>query len=241
MTTTFDFLVIGAGRGGTSLLAGLLDSHPLLEVGFELHSIDTLMGRDINQETRHLFHERVSSFIRLCDESASLSTKKYWGNKITTEQIAGLEDHNNTNTDGKIDIFDTLFNQYLHDKKILFILRDGRSCVNSKVRRTNQSMDTACKRWLYAVECYRFLREKHNNNLCIRFEDLLLNPEHTLTSACKFLDVDYSPIMLNGVSNKKMLPEYQNTGLIRSKAAARELEDKFFIKIQQALVYCNYI
>lgn len=159
MNSNFDFLVIGAGRGGTSLLAGLLDNHPL----------------------------------------------------------------------------------YLRGKKILFILRDGRSCVNSKVRRTNQPVNTACERWLYSVDCYRFLREKHNNSLCIKFEDLLLNPEHTLSTVCEFLDVEFSKVMLNGVSNKKMLPEYQNTELIRSKADIMKLENKFFIKIQHGLKYSNYI
>ena len=75
MDSNFDFLVIGAGRGGTSLLAGLLDSHPLIEVGFELHSIDTLMRRNISYDSTNIFHERVSSFIHLCDESASLSKR----------------------------------------------------------------------------------------------------------------------------------------------------------------------
>lgn len=40
----FAFHLIGAGRGGTSLLAGLIDSHPDCEVCFEQLSTDFLMG-----------------------------------------------------------------------------------------------------------------------------------------------------------------------------------------------------
>ena len=40
----FEFLVIGAGRGGTSLLAGLLDFHDQLDVGFEQYSEACLAG-----------------------------------------------------------------------------------------------------------------------------------------------------------------------------------------------------
>ena len=44
LTMSFEFLVIGAGRSGTSLLAGLLDSHSRLELGFEQDSEAILLA-----------------------------------------------------------------------------------------------------------------------------------------------------------------------------------------------------
>lgn len=237
----FKFLVVGAGRGGTSLIAGLLDAHRSLEVGLELFSVSCLMGKDENLHGSNLFDERVTAFISACRLEAERYPGLAWGNKITTEQIFGLEDHNASNPAASIDVLDAFFNEYLKGIKIVFILRDGRTCANSKVQRTGQSFETACERWKYSVEIYKFLNTRHSNNLCIRFEDLLHTPQSTLGKVCDFLDIPYQETMLQGTSNTKMLPEYQQKTIDPSKTASVVIPEACLQSMSEDLKFCGYL
>jgi hypothetical protein len=229
----FSFLIIGAGRGGTSLLAGLLDYHTQVEVAFELFATDYLMGQQLTNQETDIFQQRVTAFIHGCQQTAQASSKPIWANKITTEQIASLESYNQS-------ALDSLFNQYLKNIKVIFILRDGRSCVNSKVQRTGQPMQTACERWLYSVKCYQFFLQR-SNSLCIKFEDLLYQPKTVLNQVCDFLNIAYQDAMLAGISNNKMLPDYQNSCFDITKTQSISLPDEFLQLIDKALRACSYL
>ncbi len=235
------FHIVGAGRGGTSLLAGLLDCHPRLEVGFELYSTEYLMGKKLPYQGPEIFHERVTAYVSACKQQADQHPNLFWGNKITTEQIIGLEDHNSVNPEPKIDILDMFFNHYLEDAPVIFILRDGRTCINSKTQRAKLSIEKACERWQYSVLCYKFFKTHHANNICVRFEDILLDPQATLTKICYFLNIPYQEEMLMGTHNKKMLPEYLNTKFDLSKTKNIDLPDDCFVKIKDDLKYCGYL
>jgi len=237
----FQFHIVGAGRGGTSLLAGLLDYHSELEVGFELYSIAYLMGRELPYRGPELFQRRVTAYMAACKQQANRNSNVIWGNKITTEQIFGLEDHNRINIEATIDIFDQFFNNFLEEKKVIFILRDGRACVNSKVQRTGQPLEKACERWNYSVSCYRFFQTRHTNNLCVRFEDLLVRPIETLTEICGFLNVPYEEEMLNGTDNKKMLPGYRRHDIDASKSKSIDVSDAVLQAIYEEMKYCGYL
>ena len=238
---SFEFLVIGAGRGGTSLLAGLLDQHSCLEVGFERFAVSHLMGSKLPTSTPHLFDARVTAFISACEKEAQNFPHATWGNKVTTEQIHTLEDHNLAHPQSPVAILDLFFNTYLKSKKIVFILRDGRTCVNSKVQRTGLSFEEACSNWQSSVQVYKFLNEHHSNNHCVRFEDLLLDPVTELKTTCDFLEISYEKEMLSGTNNSKMLPAYRQNTLDISKAALITLPDEYLNIIQDDLHYCGYL
>lgn len=242
MLNNFQFLIIGAGRGGTSLLAGLLDHHPQLEVGFEQFSAAYLMGRELQvTDSNNLIGERVQHFRTACLQEASHFSGKIWGNKITTEQLFGLEDHNSTNPEKSVDILDYFFHQVFPTIKIIFILRDGRTCVRSKVARTGQSIELACKRWKFSVDVYKFLKQQHKNNLCLRYENLVGNPIPTLQSICSFLGVSYNESMLTGTDNAKMLPEYRQSQLDANKLILDEFVPDYYKEIEEELRYCGYL
>ncbi|MDH3445721.1 MAG: sulfotransferase [Deltaproteobacteria bacterium] len=236
----FKFLIAGAGRGGTSLLAGLLDYHSELEVGFELYSVAYLMGEQLPYQGPELFHQRATAFISACKRHANNHPDVLWGNKITTEQIFGLEDHNLANPESRIDVLDMFFNVYLKNISIIFILRDGRTCIKSKVERTGQPIETARERWQFSVKCYKFFQTGHANNISVRFEDVLLDPKTTLTNICDFLKIPYQENMLNGTRNEKMLREYQSSKLDISKTKSMDLPDACIAKIKDDLSYCGY-
>jgi len=239
--TNFKFLLLGAGRGGTSLLMALLDSHSKLEVASEFATQSHLMGRGFNCQTSDIFSERVTAFHLECVERAKQTSNMVWGNKITTEQLLGLEDHNSLNIDNQIDIMRSFFLDVYKDYKKIFILRDGRSCVSSKVNRTGQSMSMACKRWNYSVSVYQFLNTFDENSTSVKFEYLLKRPDAELNKICKFLDLEFEDEMLNGVLSDKLMPEYQHGGFITEKAKIKKLPEEYFALIEPQLKACGYI
>ena len=140
--TSFHFLVIGAGRGGTSLLAGLLDQHPRLEVGFEKFSVKYLMGRSLRLRAfgrrQRLLADRTGAFRRACLAESQRFPGLLWGNKITTEQLYGLENggriiHEVGTTRMGDDPKTSVVNKYCqaHDVKNLFIADGGPFVTNA--------------------------------------------------------------------------------------------------------------
>ncbi|MGE0815627.1 MAG: sulfotransferase [Vicinamibacterales bacterium] len=240
MNGNFRFLIVGAGRGGTSLLAALLDYHSQLEVAFEQHAESCLMGKALPSGTPATFDGRVGAFMRACQADAARHPTKIWGNKITTEQVLSLETAVRPAAAGPFDVRDVLFNEHLRAQAVVFILRDGRACVNSKVRRTGQPMETACRKWLYSVECYRFFRTRPRS-LTLKFEDLLAAPESTLLSICEFLGIPYESGMLQGVANEKMLPDYRGATIDRSKREPADLPEPHLESIRAGLIECGYL
>lgn len=218
------FLIVGAGRGGTSLLMGLLDGHSGLETGYELHAIDCLMGFGLpeaaNEHRENMMDYRIRQFKQRCEQEAARYPDKLWGNKITTEQIYGLHDHNVVNGSNTDEIA-TFFLGHLAECKVIFILRDGRSCVRSKLARTSQSLPHAISRWKYSVQMCQQLERRHASLYVTRYEDILRDPQSTLTEICRFLGVEYQPEMLKGVANEKMLSEYQGSKIDKSKLSLK--------------------
>ena len=200
---SFEFLVIGAGRSGTSLLAGLLDSHPRLELGFEQDSQAILLAA--GEPSRR----RAVRFRSRCEEYALGFPKQRWGNKITTEQIRGLEE------DGRdpAEVLAHFFDEVMKGITKIYILRDGRTCVRSKVNRNRGrlTIEEASRRWCYSVFVHDFLKER-DDAVVLRFEDLVADARSVLTPVCDRLGVAWNDAMLAGTRNEKMLPEYRRTG-----------------------------
>ena len=71
-----EFLVVVAGRGGTSLLAGLLDYHPALSMGLEYESDHYLIQAEpivqrLGRTRRQRMRNRAQRFYRACQNEAS--------------------------------------------------------------------------------------------------------------------------------------------------------------------------
>ena len=238
------FLVVGAGRGGTSLLMGLLDAHPGLGVGLERHTVECLMGHGLEVPAagikERLVYERSVRFRAACDADAERNPSLYWGNKVTTEQIYGLEDHNFCNP-GEIDVVKTLFSEHLDDVFVIFILRDGRTCVRSKLQRTNQDLAHACARWRYSVRVMDYISRHHPQSIIIRYEDLVHDARSVLRRICEALDVEFEEQMLAGVSNEKLPEEYRNDQISRSGLSFKGVPALAFPLLMDELKRLGYI
>jgi hypothetical protein len=236
------FHVLGAGRGGTSLLAALLDAHPALEVGFERHAVSYLMGEAIAPGGPQPLHQRLATYLKACrgDAAAAAAEGRIWGNKITTEQVFGLETAWQQESAPPPDLLDVVFNGYLKDQLIVFVLRDGRSCALSKMRRAGLPLAEACRRWQLSVRCWEVLQRRPFPTLCLRFEDLLAQPQATLTPICSQLGLAFDPAMLAGTGSDRLLPEYRRDGFDLSRAADTDLPAEGLALIADDLLACGY-
>lgn len=229
----FEFLILGAGRGGTSLLAGLLDGHPGLEVGFECDAMAILMAHAAAE--RGPSPGRALRFRRRCDELGAASEVGRWGNKITTEQLRGLED------DGRDPgaVLEHFFDEVMAGIHVIFILRDGRTCVRSKMNRKGLDVAEAAERWRYSVRVHDALLGRANGSI-LRFEELLSDPEGVLTPVCEALGVGWDAAMLSGTESDKMRPEYRRTGLDARAAEVGEVPDGCLELIRDDLLRLGY-
>lgn len=220
----FKFHIIGAGRGGTSLLAGLVDTHPGLRVLMEKYSMAYLVGRVRTQaeeaatETERT-RIRVGNFLEACREEAAASPHLMFGHKTTTEQIRALSfpplSGAALGADAVEQSTDTVarqFAQSISESKVIFIMRDGRSCVRSKIRRAGRTTENAVLAWRYSVRAFHALREACPDFHWMKFESLLEAPESVLRGVCDFLQIEYDPVMLKGTSNPRIKKEYRRPG-----------------------------
>ncbi|MCH2037219.1 MAG: sulfotransferase [Rickettsiales bacterium] len=249
-TSHCSFLAIGAGRGGTSILGSVLDAHPKVGMGMEAFAKEYLMGLSIKQnDFKHMVEERTQLFLEACDaeatEQCSNNDILLWGNKITTEQIYGLETYNSIHAD-KRNVVEYFFDQVIkRDKrKVIFILRDGRNCAASKVRHTAQALELAVYKWKYSVGIYLYLKEHFGADECylIKLEDLVREPVTHLQEICQFLSIDYDPQMLHGTEGKRMPKEYRRpTGVFDKKVLLTSKLPKEYTKIMEPeLIKCGY-
>jgi hypothetical protein len=227
----FEFLIVGTGRGGTSLLMGLLDTHSKLEVASEYASPGNL------KDASRKMYDRVEAFKQACLAEAARHPDKVWGNKILTDQVYALE---SGAPQPEFDVLDYFFNQSFPTIKVVYILRDGRTSVRSKVNRGGLTYEKACKDWNRSVEMYKFVLKYPGRYLAVRFEDLLVDPPAVLTQITDYLGVPYEAQMLAGTDNPKLLPEYRNPGFDRSKMnIGRPSEWQGLIA--ENLRFCGYV
>jgi Sulfotransferase family len=211
------FLLIGVGRGGTSLLAACLAGHPGVVMNSEIHAVATLIGDDLPlRSTATLVEDRLAAFRAACDEDAAHHPGKVWGNKITTEQIVGLEEHNALNRPG-VDVVECLL-AAMAGYRIVFVTRHAFSCIDSKVRRTGQPFVRAAIRWCYGVRVFERLVERGGLTYWCKFEDLVADPRKTLQGVCDSLGLDFDDAMLAQTQSGFLLPEYRYSGFIAEKA-----------------------
>jgi hypothetical protein len=212
-------LIIGAGRGGTSLLAACLGGHPYIVMRSEYHSAQILRGDDepIGSVAR-LLDDRLAHFTAVCNENRAQDPDAIWGNKITTEHIGWLEEHNSLNR-SRVDVV-ARFAASLAEYRKIFIIRDGRSCVDSKVRRAGIPMIRAALRWCYCVRVLDRLSDLGDLCAVVRYEDLVRWPAEQLTQLCEALEINFHPAMLEQTNSETLLPsEYRHGRFLHEKAA----------------------
>lgn len=206
-----EFLVVGAGRSGTTLLAGVLDYHHGLALDVE-HGAGILTGTTpLTPPERRIkmLYRRSEAFADECDRRAAEFPGRRYGNKITTEMIMALENHNRW-VDPPVDVAQHFFGEALEHRKVVEIVRDGRTCVASKLRRSRKAHpDEVVERWRYAVRIHRHLVAGDTPTHVVRFEELVAEPAVCLAGVCDFLGVEFAGEMLAGTDNTIIRADYR--------------------------------
>jgi hypothetical protein len=235
----FSLLVLGAGRSGTSLLAAMLDQHPAIEMGMEAFANDTLRGKGLDEHRETMFQQRSDSFIHAFRTEAASSSAAIWGNKITTEQLGGLKKHNYYNRD-QVDVLGQFLGRKLAGCRIIYILRDGRACIQSKMNRVGAPLERACEQWQFAVEVYEYLQNR-TGSYSLRFEDLVANPEQEIVRVLEFLGLDYDDRVLEGTMSEKMMMDYRRP-VVDSSRGLDIMHDHPCVELVGAeLARCGYL
>jgi LPS sulfotransferase NodH len=240
MTRRQPLLVIGAGRSGTTLLAACLSGHTSIEMAVEFGARAFLMGEKLAPERPDTLPPgvRLAAFRSACDSERARTEKPIWGNKVTTEQIGSLEQHNSLNT-ADLGVASE-FAAVMHDYSIIFICRDGRSCAASKVRRAGVTVEEAVARWRYGVSMLRRLRSLGRVNIVVTFEDLVRTPEPTLRAICQALDLDFDPAMLRQTRSPLQRAMYWQDGFDSTRAELPQLPAEQIALMRSDLDYCGY-
>ena len=215
-------------------MASLLGSHPKLTIGLEEHAFDFLLGKSLTADKDSL-ESRVDGFLKACRQRAALAPTK-WGNKITTEQLEALLE-----TAAREEVNKAVLKELVGKRKVVFVVRDGRSTVHSKVVRTDMAYEEAVKRYKNSIEWLKLFKAKAPSFYTIRFEELLLRPEEQLRALCQYLDMPYDEAMLQGTDNQAMLEDYQQKSINREKASIPPSALSYTADLKEQLEYLGYV
>lgn len=229
----FEIIVLGAGRGGTSLIGALLDAHSDLEIALEEHVNETIVPADYSQKLAQP-QKALKAFIKACEADGKASGLRY-GNKLTTEQLGFVEDFGRDE-----EMRQGLVQKLLKDRKIVFITRDGRNCIHSKMERTGADYQTALFYWKHSVDLLRYLEKQDLDLYRFKYEDLLQEPESTLKGVCDFLGLDYQEQMWQGSNSNRISEQYRQPGLDTSKLQVSDDPRIKWQDIEAELRYLGY-
>lgn len=226
----FSFFIIGAGRSGTSLLASLVDAHPHLHCGMEVASVHCLSGERVTPSTS--IDARLACLARECHRH-SFRVSGICGNKITTEQLAFLDE---------IAPAESAFFSHFTTQKIIYVLRDGRRCVASKMDRKGKTLEAAIASWRRGLRVLDWLRNNAaDRTMEVRFETLLKHPEDVLKDVAEFLEQTYDPQMLSGTNNPIMPEIYRGMDGFQHSKAEQPLSEYWHALIEDDLREYGYL
>lgn len=170
---TRDFVILGNGKSGTSLLRGLLHAHPLCHVEFEL-----------GNQTPKLTPTQMFSLWLDKRESNSASI---YGVKMPYELLI----HNDWSHDQILNISDYF--------KVIWIFRRFSKYYSNEFEQAFGSCEV---NWRDTQNYYWEMRERYPESIIqVSFEDLILRTEIELRRICYFLDIKYDQSMFSGTNN----------------------------------------
>lgn len=211
--------ILGRGRSGTSLLQTILNSHPDISVAPEAQFIMFLKNRYANikwdEEKIKAFHKDLWLEERL--HNWHLDKNKLLEALLKRKEDAGFPElckevylqyaHARGKTKPRVigdknphySLYGEQLKEIFPNALFIHLARDPRDTILSFKQVSFDSNNTAtlAYRWnIYNREISKFRNRYPHQFLYIRFEDLLIKPEETLTNICNFLGVQYDPEML---------------------------------------------
>lgn len=215
------FHISGAGRSGTSLMTGLIDAHPRCTV------VPETLSKTLLHSGEGAPRERIVRYLEACEIAAAEAAPLLWGHKSPTEHVFPM------GRDGALE-----FIEATKHIPCIFMLRDGRTCVVSKMRRKNAPLERAIELWKYSIWYLQRLREAGGPLLVVKYEALVADPISELQRVCSFLGRTYDDVMLSGTTSEKMQVAYRRAGF--DPPAPVGPEQDWFVTLQPELQAVGY-
>ena len=204
-------IVLGHVRSGTTMLRAMLDSHPALAIPPESYFVPDLLQRpgplDFDWLTDTLAHDRYFADWQL-PVGAVEELRRDPRVRTAPDAVAGLyalyasrmgKTRAGDKTPAHLRWVDLLAASF-PNARFVHIVRDGRDVAASVL-----TMDFGHERFAEAARVWRRkMLKAHASGLRlgperyreIRYEDLVANPDDVLREVCQFLDLEYTPAML---------------------------------------------
>jgi protein-tyrosine sulfotransferase len=97
--------------------------------------------------------------------------------------------------------------------KYIYVMRDGRDVVLSRMKAFNETVQDAAKRWLWSVKELEKMQVKKANIKVIRYEDLVTQPEKYLETLRVFLNANELDLPRASILGDDKLEHHKNLEL----------------------------
>ncbi len=229
MITTPIFLV-GAERSGTTLLRLMLDYHPQIafhhefELVVEQLSEDSTAWPELNDYYEYLSTHRIFLHANF-NINQTLSYPELVNDFLLQKQqrsghkpVIGATVHHQFH----------LLTRIWPQAKFIHLLRDGRDVARSMiVMGWAGNMFSGVEEWIKAETIWeRFSRQlTPDQQLSVKYEDLILNSDQVLTQICQFIGVPFDKAMYDYANHSTYhLPEPSLVSQWRKKLSAHEIQ-----------------
>jgi hypothetical protein len=245
--------IVGMNGSGTTMLLDHMGEHPQL-FGYRLETlflpgylINVGKYGDLEDDTnfRRLWDDMRSEFaIRKVNRRSPLALPDDW--KDTPRNVGGIFDammlefaareHKTRwceKTPSHVFHLD-LLSEAFPNAKFIHIVRDGRDCAASCLRRWVTHPVGASARWREAMQAGRKAAETiPGRYLEVAYEKVIVSPEEELRRICGFLDVAFDDAVLKakrvrpkmtGHSSAEIMPNKSNRSLLEERGYAEKIE-----------------
>ena len=226
--TVIPIFIIGVPRSGTTLLRVILDSHPEIAAAPETPWILGSYGPHVSLKKLHEVLTKdptgpVNNLAGIDDQTLLQAARSY----VSTIGHKYLESRNKEilifKTPDDIRFIEFLFELY-PSSKFIHVCRDGRDVAVSTMKhkddlwndnsRNNYGeigyMSVIKRWWSWEKKIRSLLHEKSSYGyITFKYEDIVNSPEESITKACDFIGVEYTPAMLNYNSEEHEYPEWE--------------------------------
>ncbi len=213
--------IIGYPRSGTTLLRMILCNHPSIFIAYELLFLPYLIGKwpgygNVSEYSnfRRMYEDVMATyyFVEKRSRGAKTISVEEWYERCQAFDIlsvllpviqyeTGAPDTPGVWLGDKSPNYTTrvsAIKKAIPEARFIHIVRDVRDTALSARKAWNKNIYRFVQRWADDIrDLQRALREIPADNLVeIRYEDLVKDPETTLTRIFTFLDLNYDPTML---------------------------------------------
>jgi hypothetical protein len=183
--------IFGVQRSGTSLLAGLLGGHPSINMLTQSTSGDQsrLTGKIYQGNKLCVNHD-----VRWAQKSSRIRNFLYYK---TNWIFKRLKKYHALRPSARFTVQDLL----KEECKVVIITRDFTENVNSILRHTSMSKKMAVRELTEGGNIIQKIMDR-NNHIVVSLLALTSDTENTLKKICEYLDIKFSPEMLNGIQHQ---------------------------------------